>query len=60
MNHPGIDKQHKYEQNPKRIMRQSLVDVGLSIARPSDPFDDCIHCYNTSDADDLATQPMRS
>ena len=55
-----MDKQHKYEQNPKRIMRQSLVDVGLSIARPSDPFDDCIHCYNTSDADDLATQPMRS
>ena len=31
-----IDKQHKYEQNLKRIMRQSLVDVGLSIARPSD------------------------
>ena len=28
-----IDKQHKYEQNLKRIMRQSLVDVGLSIAR---------------------------
>ena len=33
-----IDKQHKYEQNLKRIMRQSLVDVGLSIARPSDLF----------------------
>ena len=33
-----IDKQHKYEQNLKRIMRQSLVDVGLSIARLSDLF----------------------
>ena len=30
---PPIDKQHKYEQNLKRIMRQGLVDVGLSIAR---------------------------
>ena len=36
---PPIDKQHKYEQNLKRIMRQSLVDVGLSIARPSDLFE---------------------
>ena len=35
---PPIDKQHKYEQNLKRIMRQSLVDVGLSIARTSDLF----------------------
>ena len=33
-----IDKQHKHEQNLKRIMRQSLVDVGLSIAIPSDLF----------------------
>ena len=33
-----IDKQHKYEQNLKRIMRQCLVDVGLLIARPSDLF----------------------
>ena len=33
-----FDKQHKYEQNLKRIMRQSLVDVGLSIARRSDLF----------------------
>ena len=33
-----IDEQHKHEQNLKRIMRQSLVDVGLSIARPSDIF----------------------
>ena len=33
-----IDKQHKYEQNLKRIMRQGLVDVRLSIARPSDFF----------------------
>ena len=33
-----IDKQHKYEQNLKWIMRQSLVDVGLSIDRPSDLF----------------------
>ena len=31
-----IDRQHKYVQNLKRIMRQSLIDVGLSIARPSD------------------------
>ena len=31
-----IDKQHKYEQNLKRIMRQRLVDVGLSLARLSD------------------------
>ena len=29
-----IDKQHKYEKDHK----QSLVDVGLSIARPSDLF----------------------
>ena len=36
---PPIDKQHKYEQNLKRIMRQSLVDVGLSIARPSVLFE---------------------
>ena len=60
-----IDKQHKYEQNLKRITRQSLVDVGLSIARRSDLFFiDCIHCelhcYNTADADDLATQRTRS
>ena len=59
-----IDKQHKYEQNLKRIMRQSLVDVGLSIATPVDLFNDCIHCelhcYNTADADDLATQRTRS
>ena len=33
-----IDKQHKYEQNLKRIMRQSLVDFGLSIVKPSDLF----------------------
>ena len=33
-----IDEQRKHEQNLKRIMRQSLVDVGLSIARPSDFF----------------------
>ena len=33
-----IDEQRKHEQNLKRIMRQSLVDVGLSIARPSDLF----------------------
>ena len=33
---PPIDKQHKYEQNLKSIRRQSLVDVGLSIARLSD------------------------
>ena len=62
---PPIDKQHKYEQNLKRIIRQSLVDVGLSIARPSDLFfNDCIHCelhcYNIADADDLATQRTRS
>ena len=61
---PPIDKQHKYEQNLKRIMRQSLVDVGLSIARSSDLLNDCIHCelhcYNTADADDLATQRTRS
>ena len=60
-----IDKQHKYEQNLKRIMRQSLVDVGLSIARLSDLFFNnyihCeLHCYNTADADDLATQRTRS
>ena len=35
---PPIDKQHKYEQNLKRIIRQSLVDIELSIARPSDLF----------------------
>ena len=35
---PPIDKQHKHEQNLKRIMRQSLVDIGLSIARTSDLF----------------------
>ena len=35
---PPIDKQHKYEQNLKRIVRHSRVDVGLSIARPSDLF----------------------
>ena len=35
---PPIDKQHKYEQNLKRIMTQSLVDVGLSITRTSDLF----------------------
>ena len=33
-----IDKQRKYKQNLKRIMRQSLVDVGLSIARTLDLF----------------------
>ena len=59
-----IDEQRKHEQNLKRIMRQRLVDVGLSIARPSDFFDDYIHCelhcYNTADADDLATQRTRS
>ena len=60
-----IDEQHKHEQNMKRIMGQSLVDVGLSIARPSDLFfNDCIHCelhcYNAADADDLATQRTRS
>ena len=59
-----IGKQHKYQQNLKRIMRQSLVDVGLSVARPSDLFYDCIHCelhcHNTADADDLATQRTRS
>ena len=59
-----IDKRHKHEQNLNKIMRQSLVDVGLSIARPSDLFNDCIHCelhcYNTADADDLATQRTRS
>ena len=34
-----IDKQHKYEQNlKKKMMRQSLVDVELSIVRPSDLF----------------------
>ena len=33
-----IDKQHKYEQYLKRIMRQSLVDVGLSIAWLSELF----------------------
>ena len=33
-----IDKQHKYEQNLKRIIRHSLIDVGLSIARPSELF----------------------
>ena len=58
------DEQRKHEQNLKRIMRQSLVDVGLSIARPSDFFYDYIHCelhcYNTVDADDLATQRTRS
>ena len=57
-----IDKQHKYEQNLKRIMRLSLVDVGLLIARTF--LNDCIHCelhcYNTADADDLATQRTRS
>ena len=36
---PPIDKQHKYEQNLKRIMRQSLVDVGLSITRASNLFE---------------------
>ena len=58
------DEQHKNPQNLKRIMRQSLVDVGLSIARLSYLFNDCIHCelhcYNTADADDLATQQTRS
>ena len=34
----SIDEQHKYEQNLKRIIRQSLVDVSLSIARSSDLF----------------------
>ena len=33
-----IDEQHIHEQNLKRILRQSLVDVGLSITRPSDLF----------------------
>ena len=59
-----IDKQHKYEQNRKRIIMQNLVDFGLSIARPSYLFNDCLHCelhcYNTADADDLATKRMRS
>ena len=59
-----INKQHKYKHNLKKITRQSLVDVGLSIARPSDLFNDCIHCefhcYNTADADDQAMQRTRS
>ena len=41
-----IDKQHKYEQNLKRIMRQSLVDVGLAIARFSDLFLMIAHTAN--------------
>ena len=35
----SIDKQHKYEQNLKRIARHSPVHVGLSIASPSDAGD---------------------
>ena len=58
-----IGKQQKHEQNLKRITRQSLVDVGLSIARPADLFNYCIHCelhcYNTADADDLPMQQTR-
>ena len=41
-----IDKQHKYEQNLKRNMRQSFVDVGLSTARPSDLFS-CDHASSS-------------
>ena len=42
-----INKQHKHEQNLKRIMKQSLVDVGLSIARPSDLFVMIVNTVNT-------------
>ena len=47
MNPPLIT---KYEQNLKEIMRQSLVDVWLSIARPSDWLLQYCGCWWPGDA----------
>ena len=63
MNHPLIN-----STNTNKIWKESwgrAFNSGLSIGRPSDLFfNDYIHCelncYNTADADDLATERMRS
>ena len=60
-----FDKQHKYEQNLKRIMNQSPSRCWTFNSQTFKPFfNDCIHCelhcYNTVDADNLAMQRTRS